>query len=536
MFVTLTISLISYPFLGYRKSFKMYWWFSKKLFFFSIFCLYEGLTREFCFDTSSSLMFSFVSGKYPVIGFKIDSLSLIFASTTLIIGFNTMVFQYTYMSDDVKKDKFYFFFSYFTFSMVALVLSNNLMLFLLCWEFLGITSFFLIAHYDSRYTTIKSALKAFTFNRISDILLLLALILHYNTYGDFFMHYDSTLTNCGCKITSLSLYCIILASFVKSAQSVFMFWLPDSMEAPIPASALIHSATLVSAGVYLVLRFKSAINLDPNLESLILISSLYTITLLCSIIMIQTDIKRLLAMSTIVNISVIYIMAVTVDHIYTCCYFITHGLFKSGSFLSLGLIILKNKHNQDLRSYTNIKYLGYGGELLFLNTFFLSGFNLTHVYNIKHLITAHNFFYIEGSVFFDTMFALYSIFSAMYALILFYRVFIKLSSSSIKNEYTSSLKREEKFFKGHWDWVKEYLLLSLGVTLLINSIAYCSVDFSQAVIYTENTRYETGTMVFVSILILTHCILTATVKERFNYNSAYITSILLMLCILFLVV
>ena len=223
MLVTLTLLLLCYFYYGYTVSFTLYmsiYGLSLPIFLVMIYICY---VVDFSTDYQSGLKFNFLNLQFALIGFKLDNLSVTFAATTLVIGFFTGYFQYFYMSDDTKKDRFFFFLNYFVFSMVGFVLSNNFMLLLFFWEFLGITSFFLIAHYDTRFNTLKSALKAFTFNRSSDVFLMLAVAIHFNTFGDFNLHCGYTGLADNCKFSFSVALLIVLASFVKSAQSIFFF-------------------------------------------------------------------------------------------------------------------------------------------------------------------------------------------------------------------------------------------------------------------------------------------------------------------------
>jgi NADH:ubiquinone oxidoreductase subunit 5 (subunit L)/multisubunit Na+/H+ antiporter MnhA subunit len=157
------------------------------------------------------------------------------------------------------------------------------------------------------------------------------------------------------------------------------------MEAPIPASALIHSATLVSAGVYIILRLINYIVVWPFLINLILLATTVTLLFFCPIILMQTDLKKLLALSTIVNISFLYLMVVSLNNSIVCFYFVVHGLFKSCSFLFVGCFILINAHSQDHRFFKPLSNNNYMiGFLLFICVFFLSGSNILLVYKIKH--------------------------------------------------------------------------------------------------------------------------------------------------------
>lgn len=192
----------------------------------------------------------------------------------------------------------------------------------------------------------KSSLKAFFFNRISDLFLFIffaAFLFEYGTSSLVTVH------STGSSIEFLLLFSLTQLAFIKSAQGVYYFWLPDSMEAPIPASALIHSATLVSAGIYLCLRFRYLLLSNVFLRDFILYHSLISAVIFSFTAFLQYDIKRLLAFSTISNCSFMYFLISLGFLNETLFYFTLHGFLKSLLFLLVGYLIINNFHSQDIR-------------------------------------------------------------------------------------------------------------------------------------------------------------------------------------------
>lgn len=212
---------------------------------------------------------------------------------------------------------------------------------------MGISSFFLINHYFKRAYSFKSAYKAFCYNRFSDLtFFLFAVLFIFNTNTLSLQN----IPNLQSSYTSTLMYTLLLlTAFIKSAQGIFFGWLPDSMEAPIPASALIHSATLVAAGIYLLLRLDIFILTNPYVIYALLAFGGFSAVLFSGISFLQTDIKKLLAYSTIANCGFMYLL------IGMCClkqallFFIVHGLLKSLIFLIAGNFIIVFSHNQDFQ-------------------------------------------------------------------------------------------------------------------------------------------------------------------------------------------
>ena len=198
-----------------------------------------------------NLFFKFIY--FNIFKIKIGFLQIYFIFIVTLISFFANILCFFYLNDDKKKKKFFLFLNFFTFSMILFILQDCVFLLILSWEFLGLTSFFLINHYENT-KSLKSSMSAFFFNRLSDIPIFILSII-------FLVFYNQQ------NLTDLNIFflkkciiiCITTASFFKSA-IIFFKWLPDSMEAPLPASALIHSATLVSAGIYLTIRYNNIYN------------------------------------------------------------------------------------------------------------------------------------------------------------------------------------------------------------------------------------------------------------------------------------
>ena len=284
------------------------------------------------------------------INFRINTLSFLFLFLVIIIGFATNIYILNYFKYEERAEEFILLINWFVFSMIFLVISNNFFTLIIGWELIGFTSFLLINFWKFKVTTLACSFKAYSFNKISDLFLMLGCVLLWNNYGvsdiDVLLTIISNNTINNSTIT-WSAICLLISACIKSAQIIGHLWLPDSMEAPVPASSLIHSATLVSAGIYLILKFQ-ILYFIAGLESVIFFIGSITACYGGLVAAAQTDMKKLLAYSTISHCG--FIMAtISLDNfLITIIYLYLHGLFKASTFFCAGSII-KHNNTQDMR-------------------------------------------------------------------------------------------------------------------------------------------------------------------------------------------
>lgn len=308
------------------------------------------------------------------ISLVVDTLSFLFLLLVIIIGFTTNIYLLNYFKNEAEEASFTFWLNSFIASMSLLILSNNFFTLFLGWELIGLTSFFLINFWSTRRATLKSSFKAFSFNLISDMCLLVALVFLFLVFGTTDILYISIFSELllEVEIEYISYSCLFLLSCasIKSVQLFGHLWLPDSMEAPVPASALIHSATLVSAGIYLLLKF---FNIFLFLNYTILIGVIGAIT--CAyggvVSATQTDMKKLLAYSTMSHCGFLYITIFFGYFLLTIIYLFLHGIFKAATFYCVGSFVRIYK-TQDIR------LMGIGHVILPVDTILLiiCAFNL----------------------------------------------------------------------------------------------------------------------------------------------------------------
>ena len=331
--------------------------------------------------------------------FLIDSVSFSFVLLTTTIGLFVYAYAFSYFRYEPLVDRFLLFLCSFILSMLFLVSSGNIIMLFLGWELIGLTSFFLINFWVTRMGTLKAAFKAFSFNKVSDFFMLMLLIIVYNFIYDFdistinnqvhlYYNYKLYFLHFQINLVELLAFTILSAAFIKSAQLGAHIWLPDSMEAPVPASSLIHSATLVSAGIFLILRFYPIF--EYSYYSYIILPIIGSVTAAYGGIVAsyQADIKRILAYSTISHCGFLMLLCSFNCNEFTVMYLYVHGFFKASVFMCVGNVIRISKNYQDFRRMGLFyKYLPFECFCTFVCLFNLGGLPFSIGFFIKHLLS-----------------------------------------------------------------------------------------------------------------------------------------------------
>jgi NADH-quinone oxidoreductase subunit L len=304
------------------------------------------------------------------IGFLIDPLS---ATMMMVVSFvSLMVHVYTigYMADDPGYQRFFSYISLFTFSMLMLVMSNNFLQLFFGWEAVGLVSYLLIGFWFTRPTAIYANLKAFLVNRVGDFGFLLGIALVLMYFGT--LDYAAVFANAGrlagntvelfpgVSWSLMTVICVLLfiGAMGKSAQFPLHVWLPDSMEGPTPISALIHAATMVTAGIFMVARMSPLFELSEAALSFVLVIGAITAFFMALIATVQYDIKRVVAYSTLSQLG--YMTMALGASAYSAAIFhlFTHAFFKAVLFLGAGSVIIALHHQQDMRKMGGLaKYM-----------------------------------------------------------------------------------------------------------------------------------------------------------------------------------
>jgi len=321
------------------------------------------------------------------VGFLVDRLT---ATMMLVVTFvSWMIHIYTigYMHDDPGYQRFFSYISAFTFFMLMLVMSNNFMQLFFGWEGVGLVSYLLIGFWYQRPTAIHANLKAFLVNRVGDFGFLLgiaAVLMYFNTldYAEVFAN-APLMANVtvgilpGSEWSLMTLICLLLfvGAMGKSAQAPLHVWLPDSMEGPTPISALIHAATMVTAGIFMVARMSPLFELSVTALSTVLVIGAITALFMGFLGIVQTDIKRVIAYSTLSQLG--YMTVALGASAYTAAIFhlATHAFFKALLFLAAGSVIIAMHHEQDMRKMGGLrKYMPITYITLLIGTLALVGF------------------------------------------------------------------------------------------------------------------------------------------------------------------
>lgn len=291
------------------------------------------------------------------LAFKVNSLSFFFIFLVVVIGSATNVYILNYFKYEEREEEFILLINWFILSMIILVCGNNFFTLILGWELIGLTSFLLINFWKFKAITLGCSFKAFSFNKFSDLLLMISFCSIWNLFQTnnidtvmVLISYNLNFTNNALLFSAITL---LVCSSVKSAQIIGHLWLPDSMEAPVPASSLIHSATLVSAGIFLILKLQIIFIVTNTLFILFVlggITACYGGIIAAS----QSDVKRLLAYSTISHCGFIIASISFNNLIVTVVYLYLHGLYKAVTFFCVGSLI-KYNNTQDTRMMGALK-------------------------------------------------------------------------------------------------------------------------------------------------------------------------------------
>ena len=305
------------------------------------------------------------------IGLHIDRLTAVML--LLVTGVSSLVHIYTigYMHGDSGYARFFSYIALFTFSMLMLVLADNLLQLFIFWEAVGLCSYLLIGHWYERASACAAATKAFLVNRVGDFGFMLGLLLVWYHFGslnylDIFpaIHEatDLTMNLLGpfggvwdVSVFTLIALLLFTGAVGKSAQVPLHVWLPDAMEGPTPISALIHAATMVTAGVFMVARLAPIYNLSPTAMSVVAVTGAATMLLGATIALTQTDIKRVVAYSTVSQLGYMIMACGLGAYASGMYHLLTHGAFKALLFLGCGSVIIALHHEQDMRHMGGLK-------------------------------------------------------------------------------------------------------------------------------------------------------------------------------------
>ncbi|MFI1096232.1 NADH-quinone oxidoreductase subunit L [Streptomyces sp. NPDC020917] len=295
------------------------------------------------------------------VGFQLDQLSMTFV--LLITGVGSLIHIYSigYMKHDENRRKFFGFLNLFLAAMLLLVLADNYFLLYAGWEGVGLASYLLIGFWQHKPSAATAAKKAFLVNRVGDIGLSVAIMLMFTTFGSFafadvFPKVGQASTTQHATLTGIG-FMLLLAACGKSAQVPLQSWLGDAMEGPTPVSALIHAATMVTAGVYLITRSGALFNAAPDAQTAVVVVGAVTLLFGAIVGCAKDDIKKALAGSTMSQIGYMIMAAGLgpIGYVFAIMHLVTHGFFKAGLFLGAGSVMHGMNDEVDMRRYGGLR-------------------------------------------------------------------------------------------------------------------------------------------------------------------------------------
>ena len=328
-----------------------------------------------------------VGGTSFQIGFLIDPLSALMMVVVTFVSLMVHVYTIGYMSDDPGYQRFFGYISLFTFSMLMLVMANNFVQLFFGWEAVGLVSYLLIGFWYTRPTAIYANLKAFLVNRVGDFGFLMGIGLILATFGtlDYAAVFAKAPSMSGTTLelfagtpwSLLTVICIglFVGAMGKSAQFPLHVWLPDSMEGPTPISALIHAATMVTAGIFMVSRMSPLFELSDTARSFVLVIGAITAFFMALVALVQYDIKRVVAYSTLSQLGYMTVALGASAYSAAMFHLATHAFFKAVLFLGAGSVIIALHHEQDMRRMGGLRrYMPITYATMLIGAFANAGF------------------------------------------------------------------------------------------------------------------------------------------------------------------
>jgi NADH-quinone oxidoreductase subunit L len=433
------------------------------------------------------------------IGFLIDNLTAMMMIVVTFVSFMVHIYTIGYMKDDKGYQRFFSYISLFTFSMLMLVMANNFMQLFFGWEAVGLVSYLLIGFWYKKDTAIFANMKAFVVNRVGDFgfLLGIAAILSYFGTLDYQETFDKLPEFADATITiipgqewslmTVTALLLFIGAMGKSAQVPLHVWLPDSMEGPTPISALIHAATMVTAGIFMVARMSPIYELSTTALSVVMIIGAITAFFMGLIGIVQHDIKRVVAYSTLSQLGYMTVALGASAYSAAVFHLMTHAFFKALLFLAAGSVIIAMHHEQDMRKMGGLKkYLPITYITSLIGTLALIGFPAFSGFFSKDLIieSVHHSD-IPGAGFAYILVLLGVFVTAFYSFRMFFLVF---HGKERMDEHTRSHLHESP-------WVVTVPLIALAVPAVLSGYVIDPMvmgDFFKGVIFVDESHDVIG--------------------------------------------
>jgi len=382
---------------------------------------------------------------------NIDALSSVMLVVVTLVSALVHIYSIGYMSQDPHKPRFMSYLSLFTFAMLTLVTSDNFIQLFFGWEGVGLCSYFLIGFWYKKESANAAAIKAFVVNRVGDFGFALGIFLIFYIFGtvnykevfDLVPQYSESfgmadsINFLGTKVNPINLICILLfiGAMGKSAQIFLHTWLPDAMEGPTPVSALIHAATMVTAGVFLVVRCSPIYEYSPFALNIITLVGMCTAFFAATIALVQTDIKKIIAYSTCSQLGYMFFAAGVGAYNVAMFHLFTHAFFKALLFLGSGSVIHSFKDEQDINLMGGVrKKLPYTYALMVIGTLALTGFPFLSGFYSKDAII--EFAFLRGNTV-GMYAAIIGVFTALLTSIYSWRLIFKTFHGNYNNSKIS---------------------------------------------------------------------------------------------------
>ena len=398
---------------------------------------------------------------------NIDALSSVMLVVVTLVSSLVHIYSIGYMSHDPHKPRFMSYLSLFTFAMLTLVTSDNFIQLFFGWEGVGLCSYFLIGFWYKKESANAAAIKAFVVNRVGDFGFALGIFLIFYIFGtvnynEVFQQIpqilDNNLVFWGIQLKTVDLICILLfmGAMGKSAQFLLHTWLPDAMEGPTPVSALIHAATMVTAGVFLVVRCSPMYEYSELALSIITVVGMVTAFFAATVALVQSDIKKIIAYSTCSQLGYMFFAAGVGAYSVAMFHLFTHAFFKALLFLGSGSVIHSFQNEQDINKMGGIrKKLPYTYALMVIGTLALTGFPFLSGYYSKDAII--EFAFLKGNTL-GMYAAIIGVFTALLTSIYSWRLIFK----TFHGNYNNSKIKIESMHESPSTMLVPLIILALG--------------------------------------------------------------------------
>jgi len=439
-----------------------------------------------------------ISGQFFNWGIAINSLTLIMLTLVLTVSALVHIYSIEYMAHDKSKIRFMTYLSLFTFCMVALVVSDNLIQLFFGWEGVGLASYLLIGFWHHKKSANLAAMKAFLVNRVADFGFLIgiaSLYIFLDTLSineiikqkDFLLYFEIEFLGMNVDALTFACFFLFIGAMGKSAQFGFHTWLPDAMEGPTPVSALIHAATMVTAGVFLTVRFSELMVMSDFVMTFILVIGLLTAFFAASVGFFQKDIKKVIAYSTCSQLGFMFVACGLGAFNIAIFHLITHGYFKALLFLSSGSVIHGVHDEQDMDKMGNLfPKMKLTAIMMWIGTLAIVGFPYSSGYFSKDLILSSSFNLNNLGSLVYIILAVVSAMTAFYS----FRLIFKVFHGPYNGDYDYNKIHESGIFM-----ITPLVILSIGAIFagyFFNNIlsGYNAEEFWNKIIYLSKEKHH----------------------------------------------